>query len=79
MDHAAQMDHVERQITDDDGVAAGQEPVRGDRQCVGVKLMDRGGRSGGLGNRLQRLPVVEVLMGGDDHLQLGCVLGHQFH
>ena len=41
--------------------------------------MRRGGRTGGPGNRLQGLPVVEVLMGRHDQSQLRCVLTDECH
>lgn len=51
-------------------VAVGEQPVRFDRQRVGVDRMGRGRRPGGRGHRLQRLPVVEVLVTGNDQGQL---------
>ena len=74
----AKVDHVEGEIPDDDGVAAGEEAVGPHRQRLGVELMDGRRRTGGLGDRLEGLPVVEVLVGGDDQLQLRGLLGDQF-
>ena len=75
----AQMNDVEVQLTDHDGVAAGQEPVRCHRERLGVELMDGSRRAGGLRDSLQGLPVVAVLVGGDDHLQFRRVFGEQGH
>ena len=67
---ALQVDHVERELTDLDGVAVGQDAVRFDRQRVGVQLVRRGGHPGRLGHLGQRQPVVLVLVAGDDQCQL---------
>jgi hypothetical protein len=66
----AQVDDVEGEITDVDGVPTGQQPAGPHRQRPGVLLVRGGGHPGGLGHRRQGLPVIEVLMGGDDHAQL---------
>jgi hypothetical protein len=74
---SAQVDDVEGQVTDLHGVAVGQQTVRFHRQRLGVDLV-RGGRgAGGLGHRLQRLPVVEMLVAGHDQRHLGRVLPNQ--
>ena len=70
---ALQVDHVEGQVSDGDGVAVGQDPVRADRQRVGVESVGRGGDAGGLDNLLQCEPVVAVLVAGDDQGQFGGV------
>ena len=73
----AQVDDVERQLADLDGVAVGQQPVGLHGQRVGVDLV-RGGRGAGrLDDGLERLPVVEVLMAGDDQRQLRRVLADE--
>jgi Putative antitoxin len=67
---ALQMDHVKGQVTDFDGVAVGQDPVRFDRQRVGVQLMGGGGHPGRLGHLGKSQPVVLMLVAGDDQRQV---------
>ncbi len=65
-----QVDDVEGQLADLDGVAMGEDPVGLDRQRLGVELMRCGRCAGGLGHLFERLHMIEVLVAGDDQGQL---------
>ncbi len=68
-----QVDDVEAQLADLDGVAVGEDPVGLDRQRCGVESMRSGRRTGRLRDLGQRQPVIAVLVAGDDQRQLGGV------
>ena len=75
---APQMDDVEGQLTDRDGVAVGEDAIGRDRQRFGVELMRRGRHAGRLGHLVQRKPVVLVLVAGQDQREFRGVLLDQF-
>ena len=75
---AAQVDDVEAELADGDGVPASEQLIGCDGQRSGVQLV-RGGRgAGGPGHLRERQPMVLVLVGGDDLRELRRVPLDQF-
>jgi hypothetical protein len=70
---AAQVDHVQRAVAEGDRVALGHQEVRRDGQRVRVVGVGDGVRAERAGHRAQGLPVVGVLVRGDDGAQRGPV------
>jgi hypothetical protein len=72
---AAEVDDVEGDLADGEGVALGEQEVGRNRERLGVFGVGGGVGAVGTGDRAECLPVVGMLVGGEDGAQGGPVVG----